>query len=136
MVHMHHEDAVERGCGNARVVGQPKPHRHIVEPFARHPLGKMIARRGNHVLRQNPSARPDHRRQPDGGIAFARADIGDRHPARNSRESHYFLGLAQSVARILGRKSGRHDRRDGAIGGGEARCLRLGSARGEEQSQR
>src|SRR5437868_10505973 len=85
------------------------------------------------VFGEHPPLWTDDRRQPDRVIALARADVGDGHAARYSCELHYLLGLADAVARILGREGVADDRRDIAVGAGEPRFAWLRAAGGKQQ---
>ena len=122
-----------------RIVGGAELDRDIVELLALDPIAERVAGVRHDVLGQDPPFRADQRRQADGIIAFARADIGDPHAGLDPGQRHDRFGLAQPVARILGRESVVDDRSDRALGRGKVRlggCARQAASSAQAAAQR
>src|SRR5687768_13992510 len=130
VIHVDHQNAVERGVGELRIVGQPDLERDVGEPLALHPPGKLLDRRRDDVLGEDAAVAADDRRQPHRIIAFAGADVGDRHSRPDLGEADDRLELADAVAGVLIQIARGDDRRHRPprLGEGRARRRRLVAA--------
>ncbi len=136
MIHVDEENPVERAFWKHRIRGLAELYRNIVQAFALDPLGKSIARLGNDVFGQDTTPPADQRRQANGVIAFACADVGNGKPRADLRKSHDFLGFADPIASIFGREAFADDWSDIASGLGEGLPGRLRTATGKAKQDR
>jgi hypothetical protein len=115
-----HQHAIEAALGQPRIGGQAQPHADIVEPLAHHARRQRVANLGDDVLGDDAAFLADALAEADRVIALARADIGDGHAGLDPGEVHHLARFVEPVARFLVGPACRDDRRDGAVGGGEA----------------
>jgi RadC-like JAB domain len=131
MIHVHEQDAVERLRRKHRIVGRPELHRDIIELLSLHTVGKLIANLRHDVFGEHPAFLAHGGRQSDRVVAFAGTNVRDGHPGFELGKLHNLFRFADAIARILGRKSLAHDRRNIALRGRKAGLSRLNAARSE-----
>ena len=101
MIHVDHQRRIDGGARQARIAGAALDKADIVQPGAAHPALQVGEIARGDVLRDDAPGLADHRRQADGVIATARADIRNGLAAADADEPDDIGGFTGGIAADL-----------------------------------